>query len=110
MSSMESAVKNVCMGPDHGMTMMTFDMHGTRVFEVFFSSLLLFRKFDHRDFYGLYVSKTPINSQLAYFEVEVLLVTDKRHIGVGLCHPYYPINQMLGWKQASIAIHADNGQ
>ncbi|XP_076445934.1 uncharacterized protein LOC143283637 [Babylonia areolata] len=71
---------------------------------------LSYRKFDRREFFGLYVSKTPLSSHLHYFELEVENLTGRRHMGIGLCHAYYPCNQMVGWRQGSIGYHADNGQ
>ena len=68
------------------------------------------RKFDRREFFGLYVSKTPFSLALPYFEMEVFKVSAKRHLGIGLCHPHYPNNQMVGWKQGSLGYHGDNGQ
>ncbi|KAK7485956.1 hypothetical protein BaRGS_00022822 [Batillaria attramentaria] len=71
---------------------------------------LTYSKFDKREFFGLFVSKTPISADLPYFEFEVVKCSDKRHIGIGLCHPLYPTNEMLGWRLGSIGYHADNGQ
>ncbi|PVD34730.1 hypothetical protein C0Q70_06007 [Pomacea canaliculata] len=72
--------------------------------------LLAYRSFDQRDFYGLFVSKTPISQHLPFFEIEVLKCNDRQHIGIGLCHAYYPSNEMIGWKQGSVGYHADNGK
>ncbi|XP_070196653.1 uncharacterized protein [Littorina saxatilis] len=71
---------------------------------------LTYRKFDRREFFGLYMSKTPFSSSLTYFEMEIVKVSVKKHIGIGLCHPHYPINQMMGWRQGSVGYHADNGK
>jgi hypothetical protein len=55
------------------------------------------------------VSKTPFSGELTYFEMKVMKVNQKAHLGIGLCHSKYKTNEMLGWRQGSMGYHADNG-
>ncbi|KAK0062250.1 hypothetical protein Bpfe_008351, partial [Biomphalaria pfeifferi] len=70
---------------------------------------LKYRPFGSRDSFGLFLSKTPFNYQLTYFECVVKSVGSKRHIGIGFAGRNYPINTMLGWRLSSVGYHADNG-
>ncbi|XP_071087235.1 uncharacterized protein [Haliotis cracherodii] len=77
---------------------------------VYDDGTLQYRKFDARAPFGLYVSKTPLNAQLRYFEMQIQSMSTSKHIGIGLCDRNYIINNMPGWLYGSIAYHADNGQ
>ncbi|KAK3588393.1 hypothetical protein CHS0354_028970 [Potamilus streckersoni] len=70
--------------------------------------VLEYRKFQNRDSFAVFVSKTPLNKNMLYFDMEVLSVNDGKHLALGICPRDYPID-FLGWRQGSIAYHADNG-
>ncbi|XP_046560363.1 uncharacterized protein LOC124269392 [Haliotis rubra] len=63
---------------------------------VYDDGTLQYRKFDSRAHFGLYMSKTALNAQLRYFEMQIQSSSPHKHIGIGLCHRSYRINNMPG--------------
>ncbi|CAL1535024.1 unnamed protein product, partial [Lymnaea stagnalis] len=77
---------------------------------VFDSGRLVYRKYDNRQFFGLFMSKTPFNKALTYFEMEIKKMSAEKHVSIGFAGRDYPINKMLGWLLGSLGFHGDNGQ
>ncbi|CAG5122480.1 unnamed protein product, partial [Candidula unifasciata] len=71
---------------------------------------LLYRKFDNHDVCGLFLSKTPFNAKLTYFELKVTNLDPNHNACIGFAHRDYPINTILGQMPGSLGYHAVSGQ
>ncbi|KAK3777048.1 hypothetical protein RRG08_008898 [Elysia crispata] len=70
---------------------------------------LAHRRFDKRELFSTFISKTPFNRKLNYFEVRVKHLGGNMHAAIGFAPPDYPVNNMVGWLAGSVGYHADNG-
>ena len=52
----------------------------------------------------------PLSRENSYFEVQVLDKGKECAIAVGVAHRQYPLDQMPGWRNGSIAYHMDDGK
>ena len=59
---------------------------------------------------GVVQADQPLTKENPYFEVQVLDKGSDCAIAVGVAHRDYPLDQMPGWRQGSIAYHMDDGK
>ena len=59
---------------------------------------------------GVVQAARPLTRESSYFEVQVLDKGKECAIAVGVAHREYPLDQMPGWRQGSIAYHMDDGK
>ena len=51
----------------------------------------------------------PLDPRGGTFEVKIVNTGERNCIAVGVCHHGYPPNSLPGWKETSVAFHADEG-
>ncbi|GFN82125.1 spry domain containing 3 [Plakobranchus ocellatus] len=93
--------------PPPRMDMLT--MGRANFINVFDDGRLVHRRFDKRELFSTFISKTPFNKQLTYFEVRVKHLGGEMHAAIGIAPADYPVNNMVGWLAGSLGYHADNG-
>ncbi|GFS24032.1 SPRY domain-containing protein 3 [Elysia marginata] len=71
--------------------------------------LLLVNRFDKRELFSTFISKTPFNKHLNFFEMRVKNLGGNMHAAIGFAPEDYAVNNMVGWLAGSIGYHADNG-
>jgi len=59
---------------------------------------------------GVVQAALPLSRENPYFEVQVLDKGKECAIAVGVAHREYPLDQMPGWRDGSIAYHMDDGK
>eukprot|EP00960_Hanusia_phi_P063027 765337-Hanusia_phi.AAC.2 len=59
---------------------------------------------------GVVQAAKPLTKENSYFEVQVLDRGKDCAIAVGVAHRDYPLDQMPGWRNGSIAYHMDDGK
>jgi hypothetical protein len=59
---------------------------------------------------GVVQAAVPLSAENSYFEVQVLDKGKECAIAVGVAHRNYPLDQMPGWRNGSIAYHMDDGK
>ena len=59
---------------------------------------------------GVVQAGRQLTRENSYFEVQVLDKGKECAIAVGVAHREYPLDQMPGWRQGSIAYHMDDGK
>ena len=59
---------------------------------------------------GVVQAALPLSAERSYFEVQVLDQGRECAIAVGVAHRHYPLDQMPGWRNGSIAYHMDDGK
>ncbi|KAH9488475.1 hypothetical protein Btru_062744, partial [Bulinus truncatus] len=82
----------------------------SRYLKAYDDGRLKYRAFENERPFGLFISKTPFNQQLTYFEFTVSSISSDKHVSIGFANMNYMVNNMLGWLPGSVGYHADNGK
>ncbi|RUS75929.1 hypothetical protein EGW08_016317, partial [Elysia chlorotica] len=93
--------------PPPRMDMLT--MGRANFMNIFDDGRIAHRRFDKRELFSTFISKTPFNKKLHYFEIRVKHLGGNMHAAIGFAPSDYPVNNMVGWLAGSVGYHADNG-